>query len=37
MALSMFRSPLTLPLAPLEAAERPENRATIPVAVIWAV
>lgn len=35
MALSMLRSPLTLPWAPLEAAERPEKRATIPVAAIW--
>jgi hypothetical protein len=34
MALSMLRSPPILPWAPLEAAERTEKRATIPVAAI---
>lgn len=34
MALNMLRVPPTLPFAPEEAAERPEKRATIPVADI---
>ena len=34
MALSMANRPSVLPCAPLDAAERPEKSATIPVAVI---
>ena len=31
----MESSPPRLPLAPLEAADKPEKKATIPVAVNW--
>lgn len=34
IALSMANRPSVLPCAPLDAAERPEKSATIPVAVI---
>lgn len=34
MALSMLKRPPTLPCAPEEAADSPENSVTIPAAVI---
>ena len=36
MALSIATSPCTLPCAPDDAAERPEKRATMPAAIIYA-